>query len=105
MHTLDEPARMVLRRRMLGLVLPVAIAVIVGGSVALWFTRPTYLDTSVVARAIATKAGGRASCPDHVPLQRGRTFDCTLSWRGRPATTVRVRIVDDKGNVAWSAPG
>jgi hypothetical protein len=76
-------------------------------------TRTRTLDESELNQQIATDMqakklaveGVAVSCPDDVPAEAGRTFDCTAT--NPDGTTLRIEVTqtDDQGRVTYKVVG
>ena len=75
-------------------------------------TRTRTLDASELNRQIATDMqaklgieGVAVSCPDDVPAEAGRTFDCTATNPDGKTLTIEVTQTDDQGRVTYKVAG
>jgi len=85
----------------------VVLAVLAGG-VALWLTRPHYLDSAAVQRQIADRLTARLAgpvavrCPGDQRQQAGVTFRCTATDNAGGRRAVTVTVVDNSGKYTWT---
>jgi hypothetical protein len=76
-------------------------------------TRSRTLDASELNKQIATDMqakklaveGVAVSCPDDVPAEAGRTFDCTATNPDGTTLTIQVTQTDDQGRVTYKVLG
>jgi hypothetical protein len=84
------------------------LAVLVIGGVALWLTRPAYLDTGQVARTVGDQLTARlggpvtVSCPGDQRRRSGVRFSCTASDPTGTRRAVDVTVVDNSGKYTWA---
>jgi archaellum component FlaG (FlaF/FlaG flagellin family) len=90
-------------------VLVAIVAVAVAGAC----TRTRTLDASELNQRIATDMQAKkladegvvVSCPDDVPAEAGRTFDCTGTNPDGTTLTIQVTQTDDQGHVTYKVVG
>ena len=86
----------------------VVLAVLAAGGVALWLTRPHYLDSAAVQRQIADRLTARLAgpvavrCPGDQRQQAGVTFRCTATDNAGGRRAVTVTVVDNSGKYTWT---
>jgi hypothetical protein len=75
-------------------------------------TRTRTLDGSELNQQIATDMqaklgveGVAVSCPDDVPAEAGRTFNCTATNPDGTTLTLEVTQTDDQGHVTYEVAG
>jgi hypothetical protein len=84
------------------------VAVLIVGGVALWLTRPAYLDSTAVQRTIGDQLTRRlggpvtVTCPGDQVRRAGVTFACTATDRVGGRRSVRVSVVDNSGKYTWA---
>jgi hypothetical protein len=88
-------------------ILFVATLVVVGGC-----TRTKTLDAGSLDQQLASEMQGQlgvqgvtVSCPDDVPAESGRVFDCTATTPEGTTMTIQVTQTDDQGNVTFKVVG
>jgi hypothetical protein len=98
-----------LRRRIVLVGSLVVALVLVGGGLALWATRPHYLDTAAVATRVSQELSARlgepvtVECRGAPPRRRaGETFGCAATDAHGAQQTVLVTILDDTGRYRWT---
>jgi hypothetical protein len=87
----------------------VLVAVAVAGAC----TRTRTLEASELNQRIATDMQAKkladegvvVSCPDDVPAEAGRTFDCTGTNPDGTTLTIEVTQTDDQGSVTYKVVG
>jgi hypothetical protein len=86
----------------------VVLAVLAAGGIALWLTRPHYLDSAAVQRQIADRLTARLAgpvavrCPGDQRQQAGVTFRCTATDNAGGRRAVTVTVVDNSGKYTWT---
>src|SRR5690242_8365194 len=86
----------------------VVLAVLAAGGIALWLTRPHYLDSAAVQRQIADRLTARLAgpvavrCPGDQRQQAGVTFRCTVTDNAGGRRAVSVTVVDNSGKYTWT---
>jgi hypothetical protein len=50
-----------------------------------------------------TVAGRSATCPTGVDAEKGKTFDCTVTWENGATATATVHIISDEGEIRFTA--
>jgi len=93
------------RRRVLLVGNLVVLLILVAGGLALWVTRPHYLDTGAVATTIGGQLDATVHCPAKERRRAGTTFSCSVIYPGDRHGTVRVTVRNDNGDYRWSASG
>jgi Domain of unknown function (DUF4333) len=87
-------------------VLLVALLVVAGGC-----TRTKTLDAQSLDQKLATAmqtqldVQGVVSCPDDVPAEAGRVFNCTATTPDGTNMTIQVTQTDDQGTVTFKVVG
>jgi hypothetical protein len=79
----------------------VMVAALAAGAVALWRTRPHYLDTGAVARTLADRLHAKVGCPDKARRKAGTTFSCSLVYPDGRRGSVAVTVTDGSGDYRW----
>jgi hypothetical protein len=81
-------------------------------AVAIACTRTRTLDAGELNQRIATDMestlgiqDASVSCPDDVPAEAGRTFDCTATNPDGTTLTIEVTQTDDQGRVSYKVAG
>jgi len=86
----------------------VVLAVLAAGGIALWLTRPHYLDSAAVQRQIADRLTARLAgpvavrCPGDQRQRAGVTFRCTATDNAGGRRAVTVTVVDNSGKYTWT---
>jgi hypothetical protein len=103
-----DPAELRRARRRIAIAGVVTSLLVVGvGGAALWLTRPRYLDTGAVGRAVgaelSTRLGDRVlvRCDGSPRRRAGETFRCTATDGAGTRRTVTVTLLDDAGRYRW----
>jgi uncharacterized protein DUF4333 len=84
------------------------LAVLAAGGIALWLTRPQYLDSAAVQRQIADRLTARLAgpvavrCPGDQRRRAGVTFRCTATDNAGGHRAVTVTVVDNSGKYTWT---
>lgn len=78
------------------------LLVLIGGGLAIWATRSTYLDTRAVARTIGARLHATVRCPEHAARTTGTTFRCAVTDRRGRTEQVKVDVLSDSGRYRWS---
>jgi len=84
------------------------LAVLAAGGIALWLTRPHYLDSAAVQRQIADRLTARLAgpvavrCPGDQRRRAGVTFRCTATDNAGGHRAVTVTVVDNSGKYTWT---
>ncbi len=101
----DDP-RVARRVALVGAV--VVLTVLTAGGIALWQTRPHYLDSAAVQRQIADRLAVRLAgpvavrCPGDQRQRAGVTFRCTATDNAGGRRAVTVTVVDNSGKYTWT---
>jgi hypothetical protein len=101
----DDP-RVARRAALVGAL--VVLAVLAAGGIALWLTRPHYLDSAAVQRQIADRLTVRLAgpvavrCPGDQRQRAGVTFRCTATDNAGGRRAVTVTVVDNSGKYTWT---
>jgi Domain of unknown function (DUF4333) len=102
------PAQQRLIRRRIAVAGGAIVAVVLaGGGVALWMTRPHYVDTAAVSAQLARDLSARLGapvtvrCPGTPRRRAGETFGCGVTDAHGTRQTVLVTIVDGSGRYRW----
>jgi Domain of unknown function (DUF4333) len=86
----------------------VVLAVLAAGGIALWLTRPRYLDSAAVQRQIADRLTTRLAgpvavrCPGDQRQRAGVTFRCTATDNAGGRRAVTVTVADNSGKYTWT---
>jgi xanthosine utilization system XapX-like protein len=89
----------------------VGLVVVLLGVIVVPLVRPLiagdHLDTAAVEQQVAASLTGElgvtvtVTCPSRIPLEAGRTDECTASADDGRTATVLVSQTDDRGDVVW----
>jgi Domain of unknown function (DUF4333) len=88
-------------------ILFVAVVTLVGGCSRTKTLDGEQLD-QMIASDMQTKLnlqGVTVSCPDDVPAEAGRTFQCTATGQDGAAMTIEVTQTDDQGRITYKVVG